>query len=89
MEKNRNSIKREFIRMALSDKSVNFSKDLQGMLEGIMQERYDSVLTEVDKKLVEKYKNIKTNLKEKIAGFKKSSKDKSGSQKDENTVVKK
>lgn len=89
MEKNRNSIKREFIRMALSDKSVNFSKDLQGMLEGIMQERYDSVLAEVDKKLVEKYKNIKTNLKEKIAGFKKSSKDKSGSQKDEKTVVKK
>ena len=54
-----------------------------------MQERYDSVLTEVDKKLVEKYKNIKNNLKEKIAGFKKSSKDKSGSQKDEKTVVKK
>ena len=74
--------------MALSDKSVNFSKDLQGMLEGIMQERYDSVLTEVDKKLVEKYKNIKTNLKEKIADFKKSSKDKSGSQKDAKIVAK-
>ena len=88
MDKNRNSIKREFIRMALSDKSVNFSKDLQGMLEGIMQERYDSVLTEVDKKLVEKYKNIKTNLKEKIADFKKSSKDKSGSQKDAKIVAK-
>lgn len=72
MDKNRNSIKREFIRVALSDKSVNFSKDLQGMLEGIMQERYGSILSEVDKKLDEKYKNMKASIKEKIANFKKA-----------------
>jgi hypothetical protein len=66
MDKNRNSIKREFIRVALSDKSVNFSKDLQGMLEGIMQERYGSILSEVDKKLDEKYKNMKASIKRRL-----------------------
>ena len=71
MDKNRNAIKREFIRVSLSDKSVNFAKDLQGMLEGVMMERYGSTLSEVNKKLDEKYKNLKASLKEKIASLKK------------------
>lgn len=70
MDKNRNSIKREFIRMSLSDKSVNFSKDLQGMMEGIMEERYGSTVEIIDKNLNEKYAKMKENIKSKIAAMK-------------------
>lgn len=66
MDKNRNSIKREFIKLALSDKSVNYSRDLQGMLEGIMKDRYGSTLSAVNKLIDKKYVKLKDSIKNKI-----------------------
>lgn len=40
IEKNRNSIKREFIKTMLSEPSVNYSHDLAGMLKAIMQDQF-------------------------------------------------
>lgn len=40
IEKNRNAIKREFIKTMLSEESVNYSHDLAGMLKAIMGEQF-------------------------------------------------
>ena len=70
LDNNRNAIKREFIRVALSDKSVNFAKDLQGMLEGLMDERYGSTKDQINDRVEEKFKKTKDQIKAKIDALK-------------------
>ena len=70
LDNNRNAIKREFIRVALSDKSVNFAKDLQGMLEGLMDERYGSTKSEINDRVEEKFKKTKDQIRAKIDALK-------------------
>ena len=70
LDNNRNAIKREFIRVALSDKSVNFAKDLQGMLEGLMDERYGSTKSQINDRVDEKFKKTKDQIRAKIDALK-------------------
>lgn len=64
-------IKREFIRMMLADKSVNFSKDLGEILRIFMDAIYDKKQSEIDSALDKKfgktregYENLLKELKE-------------------------
>lgn len=70
LDNNRNAIKREFIRVALSDKSVNFAKDLQGMLEALMDERYGSTKSQINERVEEKFKRTKDQIRAKIDALK-------------------
>lgn len=47
IEKNRNAIKREFIKTMLSEKSVCYSHDLAGMLKAIMAEQFPDKAKEI------------------------------------------
>ena len=52
IEKNRNSIKREFIKAILSERSVCYSHDLAGMLGMLMETQFPNDLGEITKKVM-------------------------------------
>lgn len=61
ISKNLPSIVREFIRMSLSEQSVNFSKDLSYLLGSVMKERFEHEAESISKKLDEQYaKNMES-----------------------------
>lgn len=53
IEKNRNAIKREFIKSMLSEQSVNYSHDLAGMLKFIMKEQFPDDAERITKEVYE------------------------------------
>ena len=53
IEKNRNSIKREFIKAILSERSVCYSHDLAGMLGSLMEKQFPDDLGEITKKAMD------------------------------------
>ena len=69
--KNRNAIKREFIRQCLAEKSVNFAKGLQGILEIFVSDQFPQVKETITKELDDKYAKQRDNLKKKIEDLKK------------------
>lgn len=66
IENNRNAIKREFIKQMLSEKSVCFSHDLQGLLNAIMIEEFLPTSQEIEKEVAEKYSVQRTKLQGEI-----------------------
>ena len=66
LEKNFNSIVREFIRSILSEKSVNFSPELANMLSAIMEDRYAHNADEIAKQLDARYNQSKAGIQAKI-----------------------
>lgn len=70
VRRNKNAIMREYIRTVLSEKSVNYSNDLSSLLGDILKDRFGDKLDEIQKEKKEKYKLIKTGLKNKIASLK-------------------
>lgn len=66
LEENRNAIKREFIKSMLSEKSVCFAHDLQGMLDALMGETMaDTTATitdEVSKKYASQREKIQADI---------------------------
>lgn len=71
LQKNRNAIKREFIRQSLAEKSVNFAKGLQGILEIFVSDQFPQVKETITKELDDKYAKQRDNLKKKIEDLKK------------------
>lgn len=71
LQKNRNAIKREFIRQCLAEKSVNFAKGLQGILEIFVSDQFPQVKETITKELDDKYAKQRDNLKKKIEDLKK------------------
>lgn len=71
LQKNRNAIKREFIRQCLAEKSVNFAKGLQGILEIFVSDQFPQVKETIIKELDDKYAKQRDNLKKKIEDLKK------------------
>jgi len=55
LEENRNAIKREFIKSMLSEKSVCFAHDLQGMLDALMTEAMPETNGDITKEVSKKY----------------------------------
>ena len=53
IEKNRNSIKREFVKSILSERSVCYSHDLAGMLGSLMENQFPDDLGEITKKAMD------------------------------------
>lgn len=53
IEKNRNSIKREFIKAILSERSVCYSHDLAGMLGMLMEKQFPNDLGEITQKAMD------------------------------------
>lgn len=72
LQKNRNAIKREFIRQSLSEKSVNFAKGLQGILEIFVSDQFPQVKETITKELDDKYAKQRDNIKKKIEDLKKN-----------------
>lgn len=70
LQKNRNAIKREFIRQSLAEKSVNFAKGLQGILEIFVSDQFPQVKEVITKELDDKYAKQRDNLKKKIEDLK-------------------
>lgn len=66
VDNNLPSIIREFIRTTLSEKSVNFSKDLATMLSSIMNDRFGSQAEQISKELDALYEKTSSNIKKKI-----------------------
>ena len=81
--KNRNIIKREFIKQALSEKSVNFAKGMQGILEIFVNDQLPSVKDSITKTLDNKYSKQRDSLKKKIADLKTTSSETKSSKKKE------
>lgn len=71
LQKNRNAIKREFIRQSLSEKSVNFALGLQGILEIFVSDQFPQVKEIITKELDDKYAKQRDNLRKKIEDLKK------------------
>ncbi len=55
IEDNRNAIKREFIKAMLSEKSVCYAHDLQGMLDALMTETMTEATTAITEEVSKKY----------------------------------
>lgn len=70
IEKNRNAIKREFIKTVLSEKSVCFSHDLAGMLIALEQDQFPAAFDKVEEKVSQKYEKQRTQTKAKIEELK-------------------
>lgn len=70
LQKNRNAIKREFIRQSLAEKSVNFAKGLQGILEIFVSDQFPQVKETITKELDDKYAKQRDNLRKKIEDLK-------------------
>lgn len=66
VDKNFNSIAREFIRATLSEKSVNFSSELADMLNTIMEDRYAHNAEDIARQLDARYSQSKASIKAKI-----------------------
>lgn len=62
IEDNRNAIKREFIRAALSEKTVCFSHDLAGLLSALMEETSSNTAKEIEAEVGAKYDGQKSKL---------------------------
>lgn len=62
VEKNRNAIKREFIKTILSEKSVCYSHDLAGMLGMLMEIQFPNDFAEIAKKANENCKKKTTEM---------------------------
>lgn len=70
IEKKMNQIKREFIKSALSEKSVLYSKDMAHLLGLLMGEKYTKQQRDISKSLDEQYASVKSNLQAKIDNLK-------------------
>lgn len=66
IEENRNAIKREFIRTALSEKSVCYSHDLAGLLSVLLSDGFCGV-EELEAKVTAKYDKKRQGYKDSIA----------------------
>ena len=66
IEDNRNAIKREFIRQALSEKSVCYSHDLAGLLVALMTESDPNTSKEIEDEVAKKYEAQRTKLQSDI-----------------------
>ena len=66
IEENRNAIKREFIRAALSEKSVCYSHDLAGLLSVLLADNFNGV-EELESKVSAKYDKKRQTYKDNIA----------------------
>ncbi len=66
IEENRNAIKREFIRTALSEKSVLYSRDLAGLLSVLLSDGFCGV-EELEAKVTAKYDKKRQGYKDNIA----------------------
>ncbi len=75
IEKNRNSIKREFIKSVLSEKSVCYSHDLAGLLLTLQKDQFPSEYDDVEKKVSEKYEKQRVATQNKIDILKGKKKD--------------
>lgn len=73
IEKNRNSIKREFIKAALSEKSVCFSHDFAGLLIALEKNQFPSEFDNVEKRVSGKYEKQRSETKKKIEELKNAS----------------
>lgn len=80
IEKNRNAIKREFIKSMLSEQSVNYSHDLAGMLKFIMNEQFPDDAEKITKEAYE-------TRDKKIEGMEKWISELKGETKDEEAPV--
>jgi len=67
-------IVREFIRICLSEKSVNYSKDLSAMLSEIMNSMFVGQAEEIENQANERYGAMKSNIQAKIEEIKASRK---------------
>lgn len=63
IEDNRNAIKREFIKAMLSEKSVCFAHDLQGMLDALMTETMADTTASITKEVGSKYASQREKIK--------------------------
>lgn len=71
IEKNRNSIKRAFIKSVLSEKSVCYSHDLAGMLGMLMETQFPNDFAEISKKADETCEKKTAEMKKYIEELKK------------------
>lgn len=67
LEKNFPAVIREFIRTALSEQSVNYSKDLASLLAIVMNDRYEPQASEIASKLDEPYQKNVASIESLIA----------------------
>lgn len=70
IEKKMNQIKREFIKSALSEKSVLYSRDMAHLLDMLMGEKYTKQKRDISKSLDEHYESVKSSLQAKIDNLK-------------------
>ena len=70
IEKNRNSIKREFIKAILSERSVCYSHDLAGMLGSLMEKQFPDDLGEITKKAMDTCDKKTSEMEKYIATLK-------------------
>lgn len=66
IEENRNAIKREFIKQALSEKSVCYSHDLAGLLVALLAESDQTASKEIEDEVAKKYEAQRTKLQSDI-----------------------
>jgi len=66
IDMNRNAIKREFIKSMLSEKSVCYSHDLEGLLETLMADQFASEAAEVENAVAEKYSKQREKIQKEI-----------------------
>lgn len=85
IENNRNAIKREFIRAALSEKSVCYSYDLAGLLSVLLADNFNGV-EELESKVSAKYDKKRQSYKDTIAELKGDKKAEGEPQQNDNTT---
>lgn len=72
VESNLPSIIREFIRTSLSEKGVNYSKDLATMLSSIMNDRFANHAEAIASELDSHYNKMESNIQKKIEDLKRT-----------------
>lgn len=77
IDKNRNAIKREFVKSMLSEKSVCYSHDLEGLLTSLMEDQFASDATEVENTVAEKYRKQREKIQKEIEELKADGKESS------------
>lgn len=70
IDKNRNAIKREFIKSMLSEKSVCYSHDLEGLLNTLMADQFASEASEAEETVAEKYSKQREKIQKDIDALK-------------------
>lgn len=83
LNKHRNAIIREFIRMSLSDKSVGYSSAFSKMLDMVLQRTYPEDYNEIDSKLATDYEQKCKDYKARIAELEAQIKSKVATENDE------